>query len=332
VSDSFQALRHFITSKMQMSHVYQPAMLLTLLRADGRASTEEIARHLLNLDISQVQYYEERVKKMVGEVLTKNHGITSKIKDGNKIVGYELNGFNGLSSVEVDELVELLQERLETKQDISLYGHRYSGYEALSGSTRYNVLTRAKHRCELCGISADAKPLDVDHIVPRSKGGSDDESNLQALCYTCNRAKNNKDDTDFRDVSKNYAHRDDHCVFCCDAPARAIAENELALAFLDAYPVTEGHTLIIPKRHVPDYFDLYQPELNAIQQLLRQRKDELQRDDSTITGFNVGVNAGASAGQTVFHCHIHLIPRRDGDVDVPKGGVRGVIPNKQSYC
>ena len=80
-----------------------------------------------------------------------------------------------------------------------------------------------------------------------------------------------------------------------------------------------------------DYFDLYQPELNAIQELLRQRKPDLQASDKTITGFNVGVNAGASSGQTVFHCHVHLIPRRDGDVDEPRGGVRGVIPRKQSY-
>ena len=331
MTDTFAQLNDFIDNKMQMSHVYQPAMLIALLRADGKASTESIARQLLGLDSSQVQYYEERVKKMVGEVLTKNHGITSKIKDGNKIVGYELNGFGDLLPDEVNQLIELLQGKLDTKHDSSLYEHRYSGREALSGSIRYNVLTRAKHRCELCGISADLKPLDVDHIVPRSKGGSDDESNLQALCYTCNRSKNNKDDSDFRGIADSYSERDSGCVFCIEAPSRAIAENELAIAFLDGYPVTEGHTLIIPKRHVADYFDLYQPELNAIQALLRQLKGELLQSDNTITGFNVGVNAGKSAGQTVFHCHVHLIPRRDGDVEEPRGGVRGVIPSKQKY-
>jgi len=331
MSDAFDTIKHFISSKMQMSHVYQPAMLITLLENDGRASTEQIARHLLSLDTAQVSYYEERVKKMVGEVLTNNHGITAKLKDRNKIVGYELNGFGDLSPGQVEELILLLQDKLEGKHSQSLYGHRYSGYEALSGSVRYSVLARAKHRCELCGVSADVKALDVDHIVPRSKGGSDDESNLQALCYTCNRAKNNRDDTDFRKVAESYAERDSGCVFCKEAHARAIGENELALAFLDAYPATDGHTLIIPKRHVADYFDLYQPELNAIQELLRQRKSDLQASDQAITGFNVGVNAGASAGQTVFHCHVHLIPRRDGDVDQPRGGVRGVIPDKQRY-
>ena len=91
------------------------------------------------------------------------------------------------------------------------------------------------------------------------------------------------------------------------------------------------HTLIIPKRHVADYFELYQPELNAIHDLLTQQKQSITQDDKSVTGFNVGINAGKSAGQTVFHVHVHLIPRRDGDVAEPRGGVRGVIPQKQLY-
>jgi len=89
--------------------------------------------------------------------------------------------------------------------------------------------------------------------------------------------------------------------------------------------------LAIPKRHVADYFDLYQTELNAIGALLSTLKAETVTTDGTVTGFNIGVNAGASAGQTIFHCHIHLIPRRGGDVANPRGGVRGVMPGKQSY-
>ena len=97
------------------------------------------------------------------------------------------------------------------------------------------------------------------------------------------------------------------------------------------FPVTDLHTLIIPKRHVADYFDLFQPELNAIQDLLAHQKESIIHDDKSVTGFNVGINAGKSAGQTVFHVHVHLIPRRDGGVEEPRGGVKGVIPNKQSY-
>ena len=98
-----------------------------------------------------------------------------------------------------------------------------------------------------------------------------------------------------------------------------------------AYPVTDIHSLVIPKRHVVDYFDLYQPELNAIQQMLQQQREHILGSDPTVTGFNIGMNSGQSAGQTIYHCHVHLIPRRDGDADNPRGGVRGVIPDMQSY-
>jgi ATP adenylyltransferase len=143
--------------------------------------------------------------------------------------------------------------------------------------------------------------------------------------------KRDQDDTDFRGVSKLYEHREGGCIFCELPTERVIAENALAFAVQDAFPVTEGHALVLPKRHVRDYFDLVQPELNAIQSLLRATRSGLLDRDPTIAGFNVGVNSGEAAGQTVFHCHVHLIPRRNGDVDVPRGGVRGVIPRRQSY-
>ena len=121
------------------------------------------------------------------------------------------------------------------------------------------------------------------------------------------------------------------CIFCELDAGRIIAENELCLAIRDGYPVTYHHTLVIPKRHVADYFDLHQPERNAIDQILHEQRTAILAMDSSVTGFNVGINAGKSAGQTVFHVHVHLIPRRDGDVVDPKGGVRGVIPSKQKY-
>lgn len=89
--------------------------------------------------------------------------------------------------------------------------------------------------------------------------------------------------------------------------------------------------LIIPKRHVTDYFELNEDELKAANKLLHELKVEILDTDPTVTGFNIGMNCGESAGQTVFHCHIHLIPRRKGDVENPKGGIRGVIPDKQKY-
>jgi diadenosine tetraphosphate (Ap4A) HIT family hydrolase len=110
-----------------------------------------------------------------------------------------------------------------------------------------------------------------------------------------------------------------------------VAENDLAYAIYDKYPVTRYHTLIIPKRHVASYFELRPDELDAIQTLLFQQQKKLQEVDSTITGFNIGVNVGEDAGQTIFHVHLHLIPRRKNDTEEPRGGVRGVIPSRQKY-
>lgn len=325
----YDRLKQFLTTEIRMSHIYQPVMLKRIFLNDGSASITDIAKDLLSYDQSQIEYYEDRTKTMVGKVLTSNRGITTRERDQ-----YTIGDFHTLSDEEKQELVDLCDSLIDSYLDErkqTLYDHRRISSDYVPGSLRYQVLSRAQGRCELCGISKDEKALDVDHIIPRSKGGSNDISNLQALCYTCNRQKRNTDATDFRSLLDQYQERDHNCIFCTEVSDRAFDQNELALAFEDKYPVTKGHTLIIPKRHVSDYFDLHQPEINAIHQLLHKSKARLQADDSTITGFNVGINAGADAGQTIFHCHVHLIPRRSGDMEDPTGGVRGVLPNKQKY-
>ena len=121
------------------------------------------------------------------------------------------------------------------------------------------------------------------------------------------------------------------CPFC-EIPGDAIAsESELAYAIRDAFPVTPLHTLVIPRRHVHSYFELEPAELEACNRLLESEKAVIERENEDVRGFNVGVNDGAVAGQTVFHCHIHLIPRRTGDVADPRGGVRNVIPGRGVY-
>lgn len=122
------------------------------------------------------------------------------------------------------------------------------------------------------------------------------------------------------------------CPFCNpDIKSRIVAEHGSVFAVSDIYPVTEGHLLILPKRHAADWFSLMEEERHDAEKLILCLREKLLADDPTITGFNIGVNCGASAGQTIFHAHIHLIPRRDGDTDDPRGGVRGVIPHKQKY-
>jgi ATP adenylyltransferase len=119
---------------------------------------------------------------------------------------------------------------------------------------------------------------------------------------------------------------EEDCVFCNIRGERKIfAENEYAISFPDNFPATEGHTLFTPKRHVADYFELDNVEVVAINELLHIRRKQLLESDKTIKGFNIGVNVGHEAGQSVMHCHIHLIPRREGEDPAPKGKIRCVI-------
>jgi len=107
-------------------------------------------------------------------------------------------------------------------------------------------------------------------------------------------------------------------------------ENEVGFVIYDSFPVSEGHSLIIPHRIYPDFFDSTEEEIVGLTELLFITKNHLQETFKP-TGFNVGINCGEDGGQTVFHVHIHIIPRYHGDVEDPRGGVRGVIPSKQTY-
>ena len=121
------------------------------------------------------------------------------------------------------------------------------------------------------------------------------------------------------------------CLFCDVKKTGIVYENELAYASYDSYPVSEHHCLIIPKRHIKDYFELSNDELLACNDLIKIVKKEITNKDPLVKGFNLGTNIGIVSGQSILHCHFHLIPRREGDVDNPQGGVRSVIPNKQHY-
>lgn len=124
---------------------------------------------------------------------------------------------------------------------------------------------------------------------------------------------------------------DNSCPFCrVESEREIITSSALSLAFFDGFPVSPGHALIIPRRHVASFFDLTNEEQQDLLRLLDSVKgiiDEKYHPD----GYNVGVNVGEAAGQSVLHVHMHLIPRYNGDVSNPRGGVRGVIPAKQNY-
>jgi diadenosine tetraphosphate (Ap4A) HIT family hydrolase len=325
---TFAELRTFISQRMRMSHLYQPLMLKTLIEKGGWASLSAIASTFLAHDESQIEYYIEITKRMPGPVLTR-HGLVRREGDGYRLIP----NIEELTFEQRCEILRLCEDAVSAytgRRGRKLYDHRRIALGDISGTLRYEVLRRAGFRCELCGIAADERVLEVDHIHPRRHGGKDDPANLQALCYKCNANKGARDDTDFRAVRESLNTRSKGCLFCTPLDQN-IAENELAFAFADNFPVTRLHTLIVPRRHVPTYFDLYDPERRAINLLLDQVRTKVLLSDKSIEGFNIGMNCGEVAGQTIMHCHVHLIPRRRGDVEQPRGGVRAVIPGKASW-
>lgn len=326
---NFRDLKRFIVRDMRMSHIYQPVMIKTLLSQDGRCSTQTIAAEILAGDESQLEYYERITRDMPGRILAR-HGIVAK--DGND---YLLNGFSSLTQAQKRELVTLCDARLKDyleRRGARIWAHRKLSLGYVPGTLRYEVLKRAQFHCELCGISADERALEVDHILPRKHGGHDAIENLQALCYSCNSTKRDRDSTDFRAIRDSYSVRDSDCIFCNLPKDREVfVENSLAIAFADAFPVSPLHALVIPRRHVREYFDLSQSEFNACNQLLQKVRLIVQERDKNVSGFNIGANVAEAGGQSVFHCHLHLIPRRIGDVASPRGGIRNIFAGKGSY-
>ncbi|MCX5540048.1 HIT family protein [Paraburkholderia sp. CNPSo 3076] len=120
------------------------------------------------------------------------------------------------------------------------------------------------------------------------------------------------------------------CPFCSLPPVRILDENDKAIWFQDGFPVSPGHSLLIPKRHVASFFETTAEERVALLALLDQARQAVQESNAP-DGFNIGVNIGAAAGQTVPHLHIHLIPRYLGDQEDPRGGVRKIFPEKAVY-
>jgi diadenosine tetraphosphate (Ap4A) HIT family hydrolase len=121
-----------------------------------------------------------------------------------------------------------------------------------------------------------------------------------------------------------------NCPFCHPQQSRVFLSDDLIIGLWDGYPVSEGHALLVPKRHIATWFDATQEEQQALTTAIEIAKTKIERQHAP-DGYNVGFNAGEAAGQTVFHLHVHVIPRYRGDVSDPRGGVRGVIPAKAAY-
>ena len=211
-----------------MAYIYKPAMLLKILRSGGKSTKEQIAKEFLLRDASQIDFYRRKiVHSMPGTRLVRD-GLLKK--DGES---YRLTGLiSKLSPSQREEVETILEQRITDYLEMrNPFGD--SNLDAVPGSVRFEVLKRSGGRCELCGASSRDNQIDVDHIVPRAKGGSNDISNLQALCRTCNAQKRDRDDTDFASIHESYAHREPSCIFC-EPPHEVISKKEPDYALTSA--------------------------------------------------------------------------------------------------
>jgi ATP adenylyltransferase len=296
----FEKLRTYLIKNMRMSHVYQPVMIKHLLENSGRAKAEEIAIDLVQIDLSQVEYYTERVNSMVGKVLRKNQIV---VKEKNE---YELIGFSDLKERDKEELIQLCLTKIEEyklKRGLLIWDHRRKNRSPIDGSIRYQVLNRANNVCELCGISSEIRALEVDHIVPKNWKGIDDLSNYQALCYKCNSNKRDTDDTDFRnritlfDLRANYGT----CMFCDVQLEDVIAQNNLAML-----TKVKNDYIIFPKRHVDDYFELKSAEVNAIHELIKTIRLLVSSQSKSFQAFDINIHQ--LNGSSEEHVKIKITP------------------------
>jgi len=274
VMNIFEKLLTYLSKHMKMSHVYQPVMIKHLLENGGCAKANEIAIDLVQNDLSQIEYYTERVNAMVGKVLRKNE-VVSKLKDEYHLIGYE-----NLTAEDKKKLILACTEKIEQykiKRGILIWDHRRKNKRPVDGSIRYQVLNRANNVCELCGIPSTVKALEVDHIVPKNWNGPDDISNYQALCYQCNTNKRDTDDTDFRNRGLLFEERAPYgtCKFCDLVSKKIIIETHLAVGVSNNSDLQRNSYLVFPKRHVNSYNDLKSAEINAIHSIMKELKNKI---------------------------------------------------------
>tara|TARA_Y100000996_G_scaffold255121_1_gene200669 strand:- start:145 stop:720 length:576 start_codon:yes stop_codon:yes gene_type:complete len=186
-------LEDFIENRMRMSHVYQPLLIRSLLDAGGKATIRNIAIDFAKEDEALIQYYELRIKRMPLNVLKKR----GFVKYENGLVSLSVENLTFDQRAKLRALCEKRISQFLSKRGIATWSRGAINIEPVGESLRYEILKRDQI-CQLCGATKSDRMLEVDHIVPRSKGGTNDPSNLQVLCSRCNRAKSNRDSTDFR--------------------------------------------------------------------------------------------------------------------------------------
>ena len=297
---NYDDLERFIKTTMKMTHVYQSVMIKQLLEHNDHATTEDIARQFIDWDDSLLEYYKDRVKTWP-KIILKKH----------KIINYEKNVFtllvDEITSEQRKRLIELCD--LRTNEFVDKYPNRLGAKinrTPVTGGIRYDVIARAKGLCQACGVSSNTRPIDVDHIIPTSRGGTNELDNLQALCYKCNREKNNRDKTNFVLWSKKLKDRDDLCKIC---KSKHIKANNLAAAIRPTHQEIHLQSIVIPKRHVGTFFDLIPAEKNMCIDMIDWVKTNISEMDKTVNGFDVSF-ASKIIPSKHQHCGIVISPQR----------------------
>jgi ATP adenylyltransferase len=259
-SGAVDRLRDFLENDMSMSHVYQPLMIRTILDGGGAATRRQIAAAFLAADLSQLEYYEQIVRGYPTQVL-RRRGVIEHHAGVYRLAG----GFDRLEEWQRATLIAVCDAKVADfvgRRQAKIWRHRGRNADALPGTLRWRIIRRAMGQCEACGIGSDERALEVDHIVPRSKGGSNDEFNLQALCGLCNVQKLDRDETDFHAARAAASFRQPDCPFCDPVPRDGSPSNRLAFV-----ADTEDGSVVAPRRHGVDYIGLWQSEANALREL-----------------------------------------------------------------
>jgi ATP adenylyltransferase len=258
IGSSALRLKQFLETKMTMSHIYQPVMIRTILAGGGAATNRQIAAAIAAADLSQIEYCEHIISKYPGPVLRRHgvveheNGIYRFAPDFRPSSEWERAELSAVCDLRVADFVARRQERLWSRR---------SNHDPLPGSVRWQVLSRALGRCEACGVSSAKRALEVDHIVPRIRGGTNDIWNLQALCSQCNGEKQHGDAIDFHAAHEAVKVRHEGCRLCKET---AYKEYENDLAIVLSLP---SGLVVAPRRHGVAYVDLWQTEVNALRQL-----------------------------------------------------------------
>jgi 5-methylcytosine-specific restriction endonuclease McrA len=260
--DRLERLRTFLETGMTMSHVYQPVMIRTILEGGGVASKRQIAAAFSASDLSQLEYYEQVLGRYPGPVL-RRRGIV-ELDRGVYRLATDLQRMDEWQRATLIALCDARIADFVSRRQAAIWAHRSGNADPLPGTLRWQVISRARGRCEACGISSELRALEVDHIVPRSQGGSNDPSNLQALCSLCNVQKLDRDQTDYHAAHAEMRRRHEGCSVC-----DAFAADGEALAVVVDLPMGR---VVAPRRHGVGWLDLWQPEVNAL------RRAELEAD------------------------------------------------------